>query len=112
MKDFDFSNSAKEHQECTLSTCYPHDFGESIVKCSESHDEKNIIEIIEKLRIVDVVLLLQNQKNIKIVCEMLKRGDTRLRGVLENRPIIKHLVEHAQNEFLTDILTREIKGEN
>lgn len=112
MKDFDFLTSLKKHKECTLATCYSFDFGESITNCSDVHDEKNITEIIEKSKIVDIVLLLQNHKNIKIICEMLKRGDNRLGGILDDRPLIKQIVEHARNEFLTDILTREIKDEN
>ena len=109
MKDFDFSTWSKNHQECTLATCYSFDLGESITNCSDVHDEKNITEIIEKSKIIDIILLLQNHKNIKIICEMLERGDTRLGGILDDRPIIKQIVEHARNEFLTDILTREIK---
>jgi len=112
LKDFDFSTWSKNHQECTLATCYSFDLGDSRSHCGDTHDEKNIIEIIEKSTIVDISLLIQNGTNIKTICEMLKRGDSRLGGILDDRPLIKQIVEHARNEFLTDILTREIKDEN
>ena len=79
---------------------------------SIEYSEEQLLKIIKEQTVFFVTAMLENQLNIKKLCEMLGRGDDRLGGILDDRPLIKQIVEHARNEFLTDILTREIKDKN
>jgi len=116
LKDFDFSKSMKVIQEGSAVTCMPiatrHDGIRLHTANSIEYSEEQLLKIIKEQTIFFTTAMLENQRNIKKLCEMLDRGDSRLGGILDSRPIIKTIVEHARNEYLTDILTREIKDEN
>jgi hypothetical protein len=120
MKDFDFTKSMKIVQTGSLATCAPlarrqrnanpYDVIFKTVS-AQDYSEEMLIHIIGVQTVFYISGMLENEENIKKICVMLDRGDAGLQGVLENRPIVKAIVEHARNEFLTGILTREVKVE-
>ena len=116
MKDFEFTKNMKIIQQASIATCQtlhvwnnPEPGVDYKTANAKDYSEKEILNIIEKQTVFYTTAMLENQNNIKKICEMLDRGGRQVGGILENRPIIKAIVEHARNEYLTEILTGKIK---